>query len=131
MTITEILKTGPASPSDLMEQTGMSRSAFYRNLNTLLQQGTIKKHSNGNLAIAKIPPSPWEIMEKMEIIFQQKGMDKNYRRKSNDDKADDVLVHYMDYILKGLISDYNEEVLQKVIFDGYTLFIQRNALYSK
>jgi hypothetical protein len=129
--ILELLETGDKTTQEMLELSEIPKSTLYRSISTLVDEGTISKVGD-KYRIAKHPPSPREIADDMEIIFQQKMMDKSYRRRDIYSKADQVIDWYMEFQLKGKIDDYSFDKLLDNIHKGWNYFMSKHHLdYEK
>lgn len=101
----------------------------------MYENGSIT-HNGERYSIPKPTPSAHEVADHMEIIYQQKNMDKMFRRHNAAKKADLILEWYMDHGIRGKIDDYfqgekDDKVrnsLLNAIHEGFNLFLQKNKL---
>lgn len=131
MNITDILSKGALTAAQLIEETEIPRTTLLRLLDTLIEEGNVVQ--DGKLyKLAKIAPSAHEILNDLEIIYQQKLMDRVFRRKDSSNKSDEVLQWYIDFQLKNKIEDYNEKILMDRIHEGWSMFMKKHSLdYTK
>ena len=135
MTIQECLKNGNKTYTEISTMTEIPTSTLKRQIRTMVESGIIN-HDKKSYKLTKLPPTGYEIAEQMQIIFQQKMMDKNFRKLPSDQKSDSILDWYMEYGLRGRVDDYFEgeiadtvrSTLLNSIHEGLNLFLSRNKL---
>lgn len=130
MNILDLLSKGALSAAQLIEETEIPRTTLLRLLDSLIEEGSVVQ--DGKLfKLAKLAPTSHEISNDLEIIYQQKLMDRVFRRKDSIDKSDEVLQWYMDFQLKNKIEDYKEQTLIDRIHEGWNMFMKKHSLDYK
>jgi hypothetical protein len=135
MTILECLSNGNKSYSELSTLTEIPASTLKRQLRVMIEIGNIN-HDGKVYKITKSHPNGHDIAEQMVIIFQQKNMDRNFRKLPLEQKSDSILEWYMNHGLRGRIDDFFEgdtsdgtrNTLLNSIHEGFNLFLSRNKL---
>ena len=128
--ITKTLETGPKTLSQLIELTEVPRTTLLRVLTDLESNGLVIKDGS-SYKLSRPVPSRAEIASDMAVIHQQKLMDKNYRKLSNEKKMDEVLVWYIDNQLKGRVDDYHYETLVNETLAGWNKMMSEHNIYIR
>lgn len=114
------------TPKDLQTTTNVSRATLTRHLKQLVEEGLIV-NNDGVYSKLRTIPTVGELYDKMMTYHQQQLMDWKYRRKQKSTQSDLTLQWIIDnpFVIKGNISDYDEDQLQDNILIAYSTF-QRN-----
>ena len=127
----KLISESSKTAKELESLTDSSLPTIYRNLQSLVEAGLIYKQGDTYRSYRELPSSE-QIKDDMEIIYQQKLMDRNFRKLNIYQKSNSVLEWYMDYQLKGKVTDYNWDKLMDIIHKGWNTFMITNKLdYEK
>lgn len=114
------------TPKELESLVDISRRTIYRQLEKMVEEGLIV-NNDGVYRKLRTIPTVGELYDKMMTYHQQQLMDFKYRRKPKSTQSELTLQWVIDnpFVIKGNISDYDEDQLQDNILIAYTTF-QRN-----
>lgn len=69
----------PKKAQDIMNETGLARTTFYRQINKLMEEGLVVEY-DGGYAKSRTNPTTEEIVNEINLWLGQRRMDSKFRR---------------------------------------------------